>query len=72
MPTDPETQADLDTLARINAAFNTEDDHHNLSVKDYDLLERRYKHDGWRDQNQMDFELGWEAAIQHLRKLLRG
>jgi hypothetical protein len=59
-------------LSRIQAAHDTGDDSNDLKVLDYDLLERRYKHDGWRDQNQMDFELGWEAAIIHLRKLLRG
>jgi hypothetical protein len=72
MTTDPETQADLDTLARINAAFNTEDDHHDLSVKDYNLLERMHKQDGATDDQAKHFEYGWEAAIIHLRKLLRG
>ncbi len=59
-------------LSRIQACFDTEDDSHDLKVLDYNLLERMHKQDGATDDQAKHFEYGWEAAIIHLRKLLRG
>ena len=35
------------------------------AVRDYGLLERRYKHSAATDDQQGAFEAGWEAAISH-------
>ncbi len=55
----------------IDNPLDVETGNIDTAVKDYNLLERRYKHGEWRDQNQMDFELGWEAATTYYMELFK-
>ncbi len=42
-----------------------------LTVKDFDLLDRMHKQGSWTDDQERHFRAGWQAAMEYYRPWLK-